>query len=45
MLSTFEPITSIVVGVLVYHETMTVKIVLGILAILTSTIIIAKTEE
>ena len=45
MLSTFEPITSIIVGILVYSETMTVKIVLGILAILTSTVIIAKTES
>ena len=45
MLSTFEPITSIVVGVLVYHEVMTFKIIIGCLAILASTIIIAKSED
>jgi drug/metabolite transporter (DMT)-like permease len=44
MLSTFEPITSIVVGVLVYSEPMTVRVIIGIAAILISTLIIAKTE-
>ena len=44
MLSTFEPITSIIIGVLVYSEAMTPKIIIGILAILTSTVIIARTE-
>ncbi len=45
MLSTFEPITSIVIGVLVYNEAMTLKIALGCLAIITATLIIAKTES
>ena len=45
MLSTFEPITSIIVGILVYHEDMTIRIVIGCLAILTATIIIARTES
>lgn len=44
MLSTFEPITSIVVGVLVYSEPMTIRVIIGIAAILLSTLIIAKTE-
>lgn len=44
MLSTFEPITSIVIGVLVYNEAMTLKIVIGCAAIIVSTLIIAKTE-
>ena len=45
MLSTFEPITSIIIGVLVYSEALTPKIVIGMLAILTSTVIIARTES
>ncbi len=45
MLSTFEPITSIIVGVLVYNEAMTIKVGLGCIAILVSTLIIAKSEE
>lgn len=45
MLSTFEPITSIIVGVLVYNEVVTLRVGLGCLAILVSTLIIAKTEE
>ena len=45
MLSTFEPITSIIIGVLVYNEALTSRVIIGILAILTSTIIIAKTES
>ncbi len=45
MLSTFEPITSIIVGVLVYNEVITLRVGLGCLAILVSTLIIAKTEE
>ena len=44
MLSTFEPITSVIVGVIAYNEAMTLRIVLGILAILCSTLIIARTE-
>ena len=45
MLSTFEPITSVIVGILVYNEAMTPKIFIGCLAIVTSTLIIAKTES
>ena len=45
MLSTFEPITSIIVGVLVYSEAITLRVGLGCIAILMSTLIIAKTEE
>ena len=45
MLSTFEPITSIVIGVLVYHEAMTVRIFIGCLAIILATLIIARTES
>ena len=45
MLSTFEPITSVIVGILVYSEPMTVRIFIGCLAIIASTLIIAKTES
>lgn len=44
MLSTFEPITSIIIGVLVYNEAMTLRISIGCVAIIISTLIIAKTE-
>ena len=45
MLSTFEPITSVVVGILVYSEPMTARIFIGCAAIIVSTLIIAKTES
>lgn len=45
MLSTFEPITSVIVGILVYGEPMTVKIFIGCAAIIASTLIIARTES
>ncbi len=45
MLSTFEPITSIVIGVLVYNEAMTVRIFIGCMAIILATLIIARTES
>lgn len=45
MLSTFEPITSIVIGVLVYDEAMTIRIATGCLAIIAATLIIARTES
>lgn len=45
MLSTFEPITSVVVGILVYSEPMTARIFIGCAAIIISTLIIAKTES
>lgn len=41
MLSTFEPLTSVAVGILVYHELMTGRTVMGILAILISVIIVS----
>ena len=45
MLSTFEPITSVIVGILVYGEPMTVRIFIGCAAIIASTLIIARTES
>ena len=45
MLSTFEPITSVIVGILVYGEPMTVRIFIGCVAIIASTLIIARTES
>lgn len=44
MLSTFEPITSIIVGAIVYHEKLTVFSVGGIICILSAVIIVARTE-
>ena len=40
LLSTFEPITSVVVGVIVFNENITLKITLGIAAVLLSTILL-----
>ncbi|MBQ4649388.1 MAG: DMT family transporter [Firmicutes bacterium] len=45
ILSTFEPITSVIIGVLVYQESFDLKTILGCVCILTSTIIVAKMEE
>ena len=45
MLSPFEPITSVIVGILVYGEPMTLRIFIGCAAIIASTLIIAKTES
>lgn len=45
MLSTFEPITSVIVGILVYSEPMTLRIFIGCAAIIASTLIIARTES
>lgn len=45
MLSTFEPITSVIVGILVYGEPMTLRIFIGCVAIIASTLIIARTES
>ena len=45
MLSTFEPITSVIVGILVYGEPMTLRIFIGCAAIIVSTLIIARTES
>lgn len=41
LLSTFEPLTSVAVGIIVYHEAMTTRTVLGIIAILLSVIIVS----
>ena len=40
LLSTFEPLTGVVIGLLVYHEDLTVKIALGIFLILISTVLL-----
>lgn len=45
MLSTFEPITSIIVGVAVYDEAFTVKTAIGCAAIIISTLLIARSKE
>lgn len=45
ILSTFEPITSIFVGILVYNEAFDVKTCIGCLCILISTVIVAKIKE
>ena len=45
MLSTFEPITSVIVGILVYGEPMTLRIFIGCAAIIASTLIISRTES
>ena len=45
ILSTFEPITSVIIGVFVYQELFTVKTLLGCLCILSSVIIVAKMKE
>ena len=45
ILSTFEPITSLVVGVLVYHEILTASSLAGCVLILTSVVIVARMKE
>lgn len=45
ILSTFEPITSVVIGVLVYNESFDVRTIMGCICILVSTIIVAKIKE
>lgn len=44
MLSTFEPLTSIIVGAVVYREAITVKAVAGIFCILAAVLMVAGTE-
>lgn len=39
--STFEPLTSIILGIIIYHEAITVKISLGILCILCAIIVLS----
>lgn len=45
ILSTFEPITSVIIGILVYQEAFTIRTLLGCLCILSSVIIVAKMKE
>lgn len=45
MLSTFEPLTSVVIGILVYREVLTARLGLGILCILLAVLLLAKTDE
>ena len=45
ILSTFEPITSVIVGVLVYQESFSFKTLVGCICILASVIIVAKMKE
>ena len=45
ILSTFEPITSLIVGVLVYHEALTLRNIIGCIAILSATVIVGKSKE
>lgn len=40
LLSTFEPLTGVVVGLLIYHEDLTVRIAFGIFLILISTVLL-----
>ncbi len=45
LLSTFEPFTSMVIGILIYHEIITFKIGLGMFMILFSTILLVIKKE
>ena len=45
ILSTFEPITSLIVGILVYHEAFTLAGIAGCVLILSSVVITARMEE
>lgn len=45
LLSTFEPITSAVVGVIVFNESITLKIMIGIAAILLSAVLLAAEKK
>ncbi len=45
ILSTFEPITSVTCGILVYNEGFSLRTLLGCLCILSSVIIVAKIKE
>mgnify|MGYP002546245011 CR=1 FL=1 len=44
MLSTFEPLTSVVIGILVYHEVLTVRLGIGIFCILLAVFLLAKAD-
>lgn len=41
VMSTFEPVTSIVIGVLLFHERLTVSILIGMLVILLSVVVLS----
>lgn len=45
ILSTFEPITSLIVGIAIYDESFSFKTFLGCICILTSVIIVARMED
>ena len=45
LLSTFEPLTGVVIGILVFHETLTVKSACGLLLILLAVILLARPVE
>jgi len=45
LLSTFEPLTGVVIGILVFHETLTVKSACGLLLILLAVILLALPAE
>lgn len=45
MLSTFEPLTSVVIGVLVYHEVLTLRLIAGIVCILLAVLLLAGAKE
>ena len=45
ILSTFEPITSLAVGVLVYDEALSLPTLAGCMLILTSVVIVARMKE
>ena len=45
ILSTFEPITSVIVGVLVYREAFSARTLLGCLCVLSAVVIVARMKE
>lgn len=45
ILSTFEPITSLIIGILVFHEGFSVQTVIGCVLILTSVVLVAKSGQ
>ncbi len=45
LFSTFEPLTGIVIGVIVFHETLSVKKIIGILGILAASMLLATQSK
>ena len=45
LLSTFEPLTGVIIGILVFHESLTVPITAGILLILCSAILLVLSPK